>query len=167
MSARAYPVVLLMLGLLGLGCPRAHAALLDCTLGATISTNGVNFNTYNPLLATATSANGSVTFGCTVSVVGSTPITVALSTGSSNTYTTRTMTSNGHSLSYNLYMNSCCTQVWGDGTGTSQLQTYTFNFVLAALSQSQTFTIFGQIPAGQRQAYPGSYSDTITVTVDF
>ena len=70
----------------------------------------------------------------------------------------RRMRSGNDYLSYNLYKNSARKAVWD----TTQTVNYT-----AASSVPQVFTIYGQIPAGQDTIGPGSYADTVTVTVTF
>ena len=89
--------------------------------------------------------------------------TIQLSKGTSSTYAPRVLTNGGSTLAYNLYTSNARNQVWGDGTGGSQ--TVTSNFI-ALLSLDQTTTVYGRIPAGQNVP-PGSYSDTVLVTVIF
>ena len=49
-------------------------------------------------------------------------IQVTLSKGSSSTYTTRTLKNGTNALNYNLYRDSARTQILGDGTGGSSIQ---------------------------------------------
>ena len=80
-----------------------------------------------------------------------------LSTGS-GTYAARAMTSGSHQLLYNLYLDASYVTIWGDGTaGTGTLQDST---------NKNTYTIYGRIPALQN-AWVGSYSDTIVVTITY
>ena len=68
------------------------------------------------------------------------------------------MTSGAHTLNYNLYTTNTRTTVWGDSTaGTSKVNA---NGTIVAK------TVYGRIPALQN-AFVGSYSDTITVTIAF
>jgi spore coat protein U-like protein len=86
-------------------------------------------------------------------------IQVTLSKGSSSTYTTRTLKNGTNALNYNLYRDSARTQIWGDGTGGSSIQSN--NNV-----RTRTYTTYGRAPAAQ-DASVGAYSDTIIVTVIF
>jgi spore coat protein U-like protein len=88
--------------------------------------------------------------------------TVALSAGNSNDFTTRTMSNGSNTLAYNLYVDSNRMMIWGDGTGGTSTQT--FSGLLSLLSTS--FTVYGRAPKSQYPA-PGSYTDTITVTVTY
>jgi spore coat protein U-like protein len=138
-------------------CPAAHAVVLGaCTVTAT----AVAFGTYTPL-ATATST-GTISVACTL-VVGSSTATAALSSGMSGTFTARTMSNGtGGTLRYNLYTTAADSVVWGDGTGGSQTQTLTIN---GLGSVTVNATVYGLVPL--QDPAPGSYSDTITVTVNY
>jgi spore coat protein U-like protein len=75
------------------------------------------------------------------------------------------MFSGTHPLSYNLYLNTAHTQIWGDGTrGTSTIST-TLTVTRRRPAQARQ-TVYGMIPSGQDVA-AGSYSDTIVVTVSY
>ncbi len=65
-----------------------------------------------------------------------------------------------HELSYNLYTDATHTMIWGDGTGGSTT-------VSGTADQSGTeHTIYGRVP-WQPQAVPGSYSDSIVITISY
>ena len=98
-------------------------------------------------------------------------ITIDLTTGASNSYTTRTLTSGAFTLNYNLYLDAAYTEVWGDGTGGSVVDTVTLtrngNGNGNGNKQANaTATIYGSVAALQ-DATPGTYTDTITVTVNY
>jgi spore coat protein U-like protein len=96
-------------------------------------------------------------------VVGSSTATAALSSGMSGTFTARTMSNGtGGTLRYNLYTIAADSVVWGDGTGGSQTQTLTIN---GLGSVTVNATVYGLVPL--QDPAPGSYSDTITVTVNY
>ena len=153
-----------MLALAGLALTPAVRAAAVCSVSAV----GPAFGVYSPLNASPTLSNGSVTATC--NYVSGGPTTVALvssySTGSSGRYSPRTMRSGANLLNYNLYYDAAFTQIRGDGTGGTQ----TGGATLVVSSSSPTATtssvIYGRIPAGQN-AVPGSYLDTITVTITY
>lgn len=153
---KKYTVVsfLVLFPLLALS-PRANA--LSCTFGTITS---VNFGSYDVFNASPTKATGSITYSC--KAVNTTALMVInLSTGSSGTFANRTLRSGGNVLNYNLYPTAANTQVWGDGTGT------TFQFSVDPTDKNaHTLTVYGTIPAGQDVGV-GSYTDTITVTMNF
>jgi len=140
---------------------RAHADVSSCT----ISASGVAFGTYTPATPAALTGTGTVNLTCTVTTKKST-VTIDLSTGSSGSYATRTLRSGTDVLNYNLYLDAADTQVWGDGTGASVEDTVPIMAHGNGSQANATFTIYGAVAALQDPA-PGSYTDTITVTVNF
>lgn len=154
---RALPAAVL------LAAAQSASAAVTCS----VSTVGVAFGTYNPLATAATTSAGSITVTCTSTNNGSTTIniTAAYGTGSSGTYATRTLRSGSNVLNYNLYFDAAYTQVRGDGTGGT-----TAGQATLTLGRNQTGsangTLYGRILAGQDVA-PGTYDDTIVVTVTY
>ena len=62
-------------------------------------------------------------------------------------------------LNYSLFSNTARTTNWGDTVGTDTVPA-------TGTGAAQTFSVFGRIPGSQPQP-PGTYSDTITVTLTF
>jgi spore coat protein U-like protein len=147
--------VLVVCGLLT--APARASITGNCTASAT----GVSFGTYNLLSAAPLDSTGTVTVDCSgaSSITGNNSVTVSLSTGQSGTYTARSL---GTGFSYNLYQDAAYSEIWGDGTGTSTQYTGS----ITNGHPSFKATVYGQIPAGQNPS-PGSYTDNITVTVNY
>jgi spore coat protein U domain-containing protein, fimbrial subunit CupE1/2/3/6 len=142
---------------------------LSC-LSATVTATGPAFGTYTPLNVGNTYSNGSVSVTCFISTAlfGQASASVTLSAGSSGSFSPRKMLSGTNGLNYNLYADSAYTQVWGDGTAGTSTVTDNFTFILTGgLWQMVTTPVYGQIPAQQLSVVPGSYLDTITVTVNY
>ena len=132
-----------------------------------VSTTGITFGVYDPASATdKTNNSGTVTITCsTTSRPTGTTATITLSKGS-GTFAQRVMTNGSNSMNYNVYKDSAYTQVWGDGTGS----TFANSWVGATDNGSSVavpFTLYGKIPALQYNVVPGSYSDSLTVTVTY
>lgn len=130
----------------------------------TISSTAVAFGSYDPLNAAATAGTGTLGFVCSGGVGAGVTYSIALSTGSSGSYATRTMTNGANILNYNLYSTATYTSIWGNGNVGTVV-------VSASLTRAQaragvTITVYGTIPA-QQNVVPGSYSDSITATVTF
>jgi spore coat protein U-like protein len=85
---------------------------------------------------------------------------VKLSTGISGSYAVRTLVSGGDTLQYNLYTTSARTDIWGDGTAGTTFMSY------PAHNNPLNRNIFSKIPRLQDVAV-GSYSDSITITIEF
>ena len=122
--------------------------------GCSISATPLSFGTYSGTLSNSTA-------GITVSCPSGTQYNVGLNAGTATgaTVTTRKMQSGSNTLSYTLYSNSGQTTNWGNTVGTDTVAG-------KGTGTSQSLTVYGQIPAGQRLT-PGSYSDTITATLTY
>lgn len=120
----------------------------------------VAFGGYDVYAAAPTDAAGTITLRCLVSL----SVTVDLSAGNSSSYATRQLKPALPAttpLAYNLYLDAARTQIWGNGTnGTAHLGP-----ALVVLSV-WSIPIYGRIPAKQDVA-AGSYTDTITVTLNY
>jgi spore coat protein U-like protein len=142
----------------------AHAA---CNPGSacscTVTTTGVNFGTYDPLSQVDDSSAGTIRVRCTLAVPLSGSFTVDLSTGTSGTYSQRTLKKGSSSLTYNLFADSALSQVWGNGTGGSIRVSQSFSNLFVV---DRTINAYGRIPAGQNVP-AGAYADTIVVTVTY
>jgi len=143
------PLALAALVLL-LSAPEARAATTCIAAATTVAFGTVAFAAVNSSGTVSVICNGTASF------------TVTLSTGGSGSFSPRKMSSGANKLNYNLYKDSAHTQIWGDGTG----GTVTNASSLGASGGTKSFTAFGQVPA-QALPAPGSYTDTITVTVSY
>jgi len=106
-------------------------------------------------------ANVDQTATIQVTCTNSTPYNIGLDagTGSGATVAARKLTSGGATVSYTLYSNSGRTTVWGNTVGTDTLAG-------TGNGSAQNYTVYGRIPA-QTTPAPGTYTDTITVTVTY
>ncbi|NDD75073.1 MAG: spore coat U domain-containing protein [Gammaproteobacteria bacterium] len=126
-----------------------------------LTANALAFGTYDPTAQTRT-ATTTFSIECTAS----TPIAVALNAGSTigASMAARKMTDGlTNTLTYQLYTDATRSIVWGDGTAGSQ----TVTGVGIGIGSPLVFTVYGAIPSGQNDVVPGSYSDTITITVTY
>ena len=141
-------------------------ALLPWTsaVACTISSVGsVAFASYDVFALTAMPGTGSFSVGsCSKNAQNTRSYTVALSTGSSGSFASRTMKSGASVLQYNLYTTLQHATVWGDASGS----TATLSNNPASFQASTTHTIYALIPPGQ-DVSAGSYSDSVTITISF
>jgi spore coat protein U-like protein len=141
-------------------------AVIDCTVAAT----GVAFGVYDPLLATADDSTGTLTVTCTYASPGprDANYTVTLSPGSGGLYSQRQMAAGASSLGYNLFRDAARTQVWGNGTGGTTIISGTISLGpgVGNSTKSQAHTLYGRAPA-QQDVAPGTYNDSILVTLTF
>jgi len=156
---RSPPRALLLcvaLALLGPGPARA-GTITSCTVSAI----GVAFGAYTPLQAAPLDVNGTINITCT-GVTGRNSVTIDLSTGSSNSYMPRKLKAGTYTLNYNLYFDAAYTQIWGNGTGGS----VEGNATIRRRTPNVSLPVYGAVAAGQDPA-PGSYGDTILVSVNY
>lgn len=139
------------------------AVVANCT----ISASNMNFGNYDPVAANDTTgadlyASSTVTVACTKNAPN---VWIGLNTGAngaSASGTTRAMTDGTGFLSYELYAvnpNPAPGAAWGNTqpTGVSYV---------AASKAATGITVYGRTPKGQ-DVQAGSYSDTITATINY
>jgi spore coat protein U-like protein len=152
--------------LLALFClPSDRASASGCTLtgnGPTVSATAIAFGGYSATQPAPTLANGSVQIRCPLGIGLLPSFDIALSAGNGGGFLPRSMQSGANRLDYNIYTSAAYASIWGDGTGGTVTQSYTSLLALGTI----TFTTYGRIPAN-RFAAPGTYIDTIRVTVTY
>ena len=124
-----------------------------CTIN---SASTLNFGTQG-VLATNVDQTSTLQLTCT----NTTPYNIGLDagTGTGATVATRKLTSGANTVNYTLYSNSGRTTVWGNTVSTDTVAG-------TGNGSGQSYTVYGRIPA-QTTPAPGSYTDTITVTVTY
>jgi len=160
---RAIKCMVAVIGLFGatpaLAATTTTTFTTQITLSATCVINSastLNFGNQGVL-----AANVDQTSTIQVACTDTTPYNIGLDagTGSGATVATRKMTSGGATVSYSLYSDSAHTTVWGATIGTDTV-------AATGNGTGQNYTIYGRVPP-QTTPAPGTYSDTITVTVTY
>jgi spore coat protein U-like protein len=126
--------------------------LSSCNIGATT----VNFGSAG-ILSTNTDAQGTLSIQCSPSL----PYTISLSGGNSGATdpTQRKMSFSGANLTYGLYQDAARTLPWGSTIGTNTTSG-------TGTGVTQTQTVYGRV-AGQTTPAPGTYTDSVIVTVGY
>ena len=141
----------------------ALAAGESCTVTAT----PLAFGTFAPLSGTVLDATSTVTVTCICPVLClGINYTVAVSTGGSGTFSPRRMNAGTPTLAYNGYTAAARTTVWGDGSGSTVVQSRCRLAALIGSGWVEPITFYGRIPVNTA-AIPGSYMDTLNVTVTY
>lgn len=127
-----------------------------------VSAPSLSFGTYDGLSSAPATTSGNAVVSCDQSP----PPTVSLEIGPSAVsggFFPRRMRQDGgtDTLAYNFYADPGGASVWGDGTGGSVTQSQRVQ-----KSKPWSVTIYGRIAPGQDVA-AGTYSDTLTITVNF
>lgn len=129
------------------------------TANCTVSTSPLEFGDVDPLSGSNVDGAGGITVTCT----NGTGWTAAagIGSGSGASFASRRMADGSNLLNYNLYTDAARSSVWGDGTGSTATIGGTGN------GSAQNSTVYGRIGSGQTSAPPGSYADTVSVTVTY
>jgi spore coat protein U-like protein len=151
------------------GAIRESHAATDCSITAV----SLNFGAYDPLATSPDDSAGTVTVTCRITTQAATRVnyTVTISNGMNGTTpSSRQMGAGTARLGYNVFSDPAHSQVWGSGTGGTVIaagaMTVGPGVGNGGGSLSVTHTVYGRIPQLQ-DAVPGTYSDTLQVTLTF
>jgi spore coat protein U-like protein len=123
----------------------------------TVSTTSVNFGSYNVYDTAHKDSTGTITLRCNG---GASNVKVEIGLGGSSSAAYRFMNKSLELLFYNLYQNAARTIIWGDDSGSD------YHVGNPPNNRDVTLTVYGRITAGQ-DVSAGSYSDSVTVTVQY
>lgn len=147
-----------------LSTAQAQAACVPIACSCGVSTTNVAFGSYNPFDYGNTDSTGSVKVSCGGLVGLLIPYDIKLSSGGGS-FASRRMSSGANTLSYNLYTSAAYTSVWGDGTGATSIVSSGILLDVGGLAPPQTHWVYGRLPGRQTTAVPGTYVDSINVTL--
>ncbi len=133
-----------------------------CSIGGV----SINFGSYNVFTPNPTDSTGYVTLNCEDVVRADLKLSVSSTSG---TFNPRRMkrSGGGDFLDYNIFIDGARTVIFGDGTGGTQ--TIRVHKPPGAPKKGPwgiQITIYARIPPGQ-DVSAGSYSDTLTITVEW
>ena len=120
------------------------------------SAGALSFGTVG-LLASNTDATSTISVQCT----NTTPYNIGLNAGTTTggTTTTRLLNNSGTTISYKLFSDGGRSVNWGNTVGTDTVSAN-------GNGSAQSYTVYGRVPA-QTSVAPGTYTDTVTVTVTY
>lgn len=146
-----------------LSAPGAQAATATTTFNVTatvqtscaVSASDLAFGSYDAASATDTLSTSTITVTCSLL----TPYTISLNSGTYASGSTRRLGSGAARLTYEIYRDLSMTNIFGTVAAT-------LGVAGVGTGLAVPTTIYGKIPKTQA-VVPGSYSDQITVTVDY
>ena len=138
----------------------AHAGTAVCT----VSASGVAFGSFNSLPGLSADTNGTIAVTCRGAVSDTASYTITITSGMGS-FSARRMVAGRDSLTYNLYRDSGCTQVWGDGTGSTSA--VSDSVTLTSPSITTNYVVYSRIVAGQRTVRANAYSDSLVVIITY
>jgi spore coat protein U-like protein len=156
--------LIVVLGLRVAAATSSANSLIFATVvdNCTISAAPLAFGSYDPVIANAAAAldgSGTIIVACTKGATA----TIGLSTGSNGSHgvgTTRALYGGSAYLSYEVFRDAGRSQLWSNaGAGL-------YDIGAAPSKSPRTFTVYGRISANQ-DVPAGSYTDTMTATVNF
>lgn len=157
------------LALLLCGVIRESHAAADCSITAV----SLNFGAYDPSVTSPDDSAGTVTVTCRITTKAAARVnyTVAISNGMNGaTAAARQMGAGAGRLGYNVFTDPARSQVWGTGSGgtviASGAMTVGPGVGNGGGTQTVTHTVYGRIPQLQ-DALPGTYTDTLVVTLTY
>jgi len=118
----------------------------------------VVFGAYSPFDGAPADTTGTLRVSCDAVTVG---YTLLLGSGGAGSYAPRRLSGGAHTLAYNLYADVLRTVIWGDGSAGTATVSGAF-----ALPGTAEHTVYARVPARQNVG-AGSYSDAVTVTINF
>jgi spore coat protein U-like protein len=133
----------------------------------TVASTAAVFGSYNPGNTLPTDTTATVQVTCQLLAIGLlVPYTLTASAGAGGSFANRQLVNGSSGLRYQFYTDSAHTIVWGDGTGGSSAIQGSLTAVTGLIVIGSPIPIYGRVPAGQNPM-PGSYSDTMMVTITY
>lgn len=125
----------------------------------------IAFGVYNGVTKAEVQTIATITVRCT-DLITAVDYAVSLSPGQSGTATSRYLSNGTNRLNYQVFADAARTQVLGDGSAGTVSATGSVLAIIGIGTTSNTTQIYPNIRAGQSPV-PGTYNDTLTVTVAY
>jgi spore coat protein U-like protein len=125
----------------------------------TVGTTSLQFGIYDVFASSPNDSTATIVLSCQGNARD---VRIAISRGTAPTFGSRRMWKGSERLFFNVFRDAARTAVWGDGTGGSQVE------IVDQVRNNDPYpvTVYGRVPAGQ-DVSAGSYTDSVTVTIDF
>lgn len=136
-----------------LGAPLTAEAQANAT--CSVSPPALAFGAYDSVNATELRTQGAIVVSCSH---GNPQVVISIGAGGSGSIAQRELRRAGGTpaMLYNLYRDAALATVWGEGSASVSVK-----------SKQETIMVFGHVPARQTGLEPGSYTDTLVVTIDY
>ena len=138
---------------------------MTITASCTISAATLNFGTLpgTAVSGAATNAATNVSVTCT----NGSPYSIGLDNGANASGSQRRMKSGTNFLNYNLYTDVGLTHAWTTAAGSTTCTSANSCYLGTGNGSAQTVTVYGQLPAVGSAPPPGTYTDTVTMTITY
>jgi len=141
------------------------AVQMTITASCTINAAALTF----PATAATALASTAITSSTTVQVncTNLSPYSIAISRGANYSDGSNRMASGSDYLLYGLYVDSAYTYPWTIGASNSTCAAGNDCYLGTGNGSAQTINVYGQVPTTAATPPPGTYSDTVTMTVTY
>jgi spore coat protein U-like protein len=141
--------------------PVSMTITASCTIGATAMAFTAQLGA--GLVSTAATASGSISVTCT----NQAPYAIGLDNGLNYSSTRRMVYNGSNYLPYGLYTNAGLTVPWSTATGSATCTTSSNCYTGTGNGAAQSITVYGQVPTVTTAPVPGTYTDTVNITIYF
>lgn len=135
------------------------------TASCTINPASLVFASTSGTSLVSTAVNGSTTVS--VTCTSGSPYSIAMDNGSNASGSQRRMISGANFLSYDLYVDAAHTSPWSTATGSGTCTTSGDCYLGTGNGSAQSVNIYGVVPTTATAPPPGTYTDTVTMTITF
>jgi spore coat protein U-like protein len=132
---------------------------MEIVAACRVSVSDLDFGAYTPTLKSPVLGQTTIQILCAPGTTAEIALDPGLSPGNNTARRKLLQESGNDRLDYDLFQDAARTIHWGDRSGRDTLEVVTAD-------ATHTVNVYGEIPAGQR-ARDGTYSDVITVTVNY
>lgn len=130
-----------------------------------VSTPGLTFTAIDPTAAVNSTGSATLTVKCTK---GTTLTDIKLGPGGHQIAGGKRQLNNGsNNIAYQLFTDAGFTTLWGDSTTTGIGAKDNIGFTFTSVNAPQTYTVYGQILVADEDVPAATYTDSVTITLDF
>ena len=133
----------------------------SCTINAATLTFPSTAGT--SLTTTAVTGNTNLSVTCT----NNSPYSIGMGQGNNYSGGSNRMANGSNYLPYGLYVNSSLTNPWTTGASNSSCTTTNDCYLGTGNGSAQSVPIYGQVPTTATAPVPGTYTDTVLMTVTY
>jgi spore coat protein U-like protein len=137
---------------------------IQITASCTINAASLTFTSTASTSLTSAAVTGSTTVAVTCS--NTSPYSIGMGQGANYTSSNR-MASGSNYLPYTLYTDSGYTHPWTTGATSTTCTVANQCYLGTGNGSAQSVTIYGQVPVTAAAPAPGTYSDTVLMTITY
>jgi len=141
------------------------AVSITITASCTVNAATLTFPSTPGTSLTAAAVTGSTTMQ--VNCTNTSPYSIGMGQGANYSGGSNRMTSSGNYLPYGLFVDAAFTHPWTTGATNSSCTTANDCYLGTGNGSAQTVNIYGQVPTTATAPTPGTYTDTVLMTVTY